>query len=113
MNDSFKNLDYSKFKTYSCKERVSKVNCKDFSRPWEKGGSFSIFLDKLPSILAGNDIRYIIKAISCAAKKKKTSLLCHGRTHHKNRNVSDYHRLDEKKRIHPDSHERGRHYPRP
>ncbi|MBT3177086.1 MAG: hypothetical protein HOG03_08765 [Desulfobacula sp.] len=71
MNDSFKNLDYSKFKTYSCKERVSKVNCKDFSRPWEKGGSFSIFLDKLPSILAGNDIRYIIKAISCAAKKKK------------------------------------------
>jgi len=71
MNDSFKQLDYSRLKTYSIKKRISKVDCKNFSTPWEKGRLFSDFLDTLPSILAGNDLRSIIKAISLAAKDKK------------------------------------------
>lgn len=71
MSDSFKNLDYSRLKTYSAKERKSKVDCKDFSVPWEKGKSFSTFLDTLPTILAGNDLGTVIKAISRAAKNKK------------------------------------------
>ncbi len=71
MNDSFKQLDYSRLKTYSIKKRISKVDCKNFSTPWEKGGRFSDFLDTLPSILAGNDLRSVIKAISLAAKDKK------------------------------------------
>jgi hypothetical protein len=71
MTDSFKSLDYSKLKTYSIKGRKSLVNIKDFSNPWKKGGSFSNFLDTLPTILAGNDLRCVIKAISIAAKDKK------------------------------------------
>ncbi|MBU0463463.1 MAG: hypothetical protein KKD21_01020 [Proteobacteria bacterium] len=71
MSDSFKHLDYSRLKTYSIKDRISKVDCKDFSTPWKKGQLFSAFLNTLPSILAGNDLRYVIKAISLAAKTKK------------------------------------------
>jgi len=71
MNDSFQSLDYSKLKTYSIKGRHSKVDVKDFSTPWEKGNRFSAFLDTLPSILAGNDLRHVIKAISLAAKNRK------------------------------------------
>ena len=81
MNDSFKpdgsikpaapfKLDYSKLKTYSIKERHSKVKIKDFALPFKKGSSFASFLDTLPSILAGNDIRSVIKAIAQAAQKK-------------------------------------------
>ena len=70
MSDPFKPLDYSKLKTYSIKDRHSKVDIKDFSTPWEKGSRLSAFLDTLPSILAGNDLRCVIKAISLAAKNK-------------------------------------------
>ena len=51
MSDSFKLLDYSRFTTYSIKERISKVDIKDFSTPWKKGSSFSDFLDTLHGIL--------------------------------------------------------------
>ncbi|NOX32496.1 MAG: hypothetical protein GXP56_01975 [Deltaproteobacteria bacterium] len=71
MNDSLKTLDFGKLKTYSIKDRHSKVDIKDFSTPWKKGKSFCDFLDTLPSILAGNDLRLVIKAISLAAKNKK------------------------------------------
>jgi hypothetical protein len=81
--DSFKpnapfKLDYSKLKTYSIKERHSKVNIKDFSSPFKKGSSFASFLDTLPSILAGNNFRSVIKAITQAAQKKKGVCLAMG-----------------------------------
>lgn len=63
------NMD--KMKTLSIKDRHSKVNIKDFSSVWEKGGSFKDFLKTFPSILAGNDIRFVIKAIVLAAQTKK------------------------------------------
>ena len=63
-----KQLDFSRLKTYSIKTRKSLVSQKDFSRPWTKGKSFAAFLDTLPSILAGKDIREVIDAISRAAK---------------------------------------------
>ncbi|MCP3872617.1 MAG: hypothetical protein GY699_05595, partial [Desulfobacteraceae bacterium] len=71
MSNSSKPLDYSKLKTYSIKDRNSLVDIKDFSTPWEKGCSFLAFLDTLPSILAGNDLRSVIHSISCAAKNNK------------------------------------------
>ena len=70
MTNSFKPLDYSKLKTYSIKDRHSTVNVKDFSTPWKKGAGFSSFLDTLPAILAGNDLRSVISAIGLAAKNK-------------------------------------------
>jgi hypothetical protein len=64
-------LDYSRLKTYSIKDRQSKVEVRDFSAPWAKGGRFSDFLSTLPSILAGNDLRSVIDAISLAARTQK------------------------------------------
>jgi hypothetical protein len=78
MSNSFKNLDYSKLKTYSVKGRHSKVDVKDFATPWQKGGNFNNFLETLPSILAGNDIKSVIKAISTAAKTDKQVLFAMG-----------------------------------
>jgi len=64
-------LDYSHMKTYSIKDRESKVDVRDFSAPWRKGGRFSDFLSTLPAILAGNDLRSVIDAVSLAAKNKR------------------------------------------
>src|SRR3989339_676253 len=64
-------LDYSRMKTYSIKDRQSKVDIRDFSTPWTKGGRFSDFLSTLPAILAGNDLRSVIDAVSLAAKNKR------------------------------------------
>ncbi|ACN16658.1 conserved hypothetical protein [Desulforapulum autotrophicum HRM2] len=59
-------IDLTKITTYSVKDRKSKVNARDFSKPWIAGGSFSQFLSTLPAILAGNDLIEVIQAISQA-----------------------------------------------
>jgi hypothetical protein len=64
-------LNIDKVETYSIHKRKSLVNIDNFANPWEKGLSFSNFLDNLPSILAGNDLKNIIAAISKAAINKK------------------------------------------
>jgi hypothetical protein len=61
-------LDFSGLKTYSIHDRNSLVSRKDFARPWQKGKDFKTFLDTLPSILAGNDIRAVIQAVADAAR---------------------------------------------
>lgn len=62
-----KPLDYSRLTTYSIKDRKSLVSKDDFSTPWTSGGSLADFLDTLPAILAGKDIRAVIKAVAKAA----------------------------------------------
>lgn len=69
-------LDFSRLKTYSIKDRKSLVSHRDFSTPWTKGGSLSSFLDTLPSILAGKDIRAVIRAVADAVKHK--AAVCFG-----------------------------------
>lgn len=74
MAHSFKPIDTAKLKTYSISERKSKVSANDFAVPWKKDGSFREFLDSLPDILAGADIRAVISSMSEAFIKKKTIL---------------------------------------
>ncbi len=64
-------LDFSRLSTYSIKERKSLVSKDDFAQPWTKGGGLDAFLERLPAILAGKDIRAVIKAIARAAKKQR------------------------------------------
>lgn len=71
MNNPFKHLDFSKINTYSIKDRPSKVDIKDFARPHKKGTPFQSFLESLPAILAGNDLKAVIQAVTVAAKKKR------------------------------------------
>jgi len=71
MNKPCSPLDFDKIKTYSIKDRKSLVSKDDFALPWERGGSLSDFLDTLPSILAGNDIKSVIQAIVQAVQNEK------------------------------------------
>ncbi len=103
-------LDCSGLKTYSIFDRNSLVSHKEFARPWERGKDFSSFLDTLPSILAGNDIRTVIQAVATAAQNRcpvcfamgghviKPVWPCHNRSHGKTGH-------------HLGGHERGRHHP--
>lgn len=59
-------------KTYSLKDRKSKVRLEDFARPWSPGSSFDTFLETLPNLLAAKDLRSVITAILTAKKKDKT-----------------------------------------
>jgi deoxyhypusine synthase len=72
MAKKFKPLDLSKLKTYSLSDRPSKVKTDDFARIWQKGSSFRVFLDSLPDILAGRDLRKVISAIAAAHVDNRT-----------------------------------------
>ena len=72
MAKRFQPLDLSKVKTYSLLDRKSKVKTDDFARIWQKGSSFRVFLDSLPDILAGRDLRNVISAISAAYVDNRT-----------------------------------------
>jgi hypothetical protein len=48
--------------TYSLKDRPSKVSHRDFGQAWTRGGSFREFLERLPTILAGRDLREVALA---------------------------------------------------
>ncbi|WDP87142.1 MAG: deoxyhypusine synthase family protein [Desulfobacter sp.] len=65
-----KGLDFSKLATYSINTRKSLVSKDDFAQPWTRGENITTFLGRLPSILAGKDIRMVINAIAKAAKNK-------------------------------------------
>jgi len=61
-------IDLSKVKTYSLKERKSKVKTKDFVYSF---GVKDKFINSLPRILAGKDLQNLVKFISFARKKNK------------------------------------------
>lgn len=59
-------------KTYSLKERKSKVSMEDFARPWTPGNPFGSFLETLPNLLAAKDFRSAVSKILTARKAGKT-----------------------------------------
>jgi len=76
MIDSNEPLNIDNIKTYSIHDRNSLVTIDNFAAPGRKGQSFSSFLDTLPSILAGKDLRNVIDAIAKAHINKKK--ICFG-----------------------------------
>jgi len=74
MKSKFEPLDLSKVKTYSLLDRQSKVTTDEFAKIWQKGSSFRSFLDNLPDILAGRDLKEVISAISSAYVDNRTVL---------------------------------------
>ena len=75
MRKKFDPIDLEKVKTYPLSDRKSNVSSVDFARTWKKGSSYKDFLDSLPNILAGNQIKAVIAALAAAARKKKTIIL--------------------------------------
>ena len=72
MKADFEPIDLEKVTTYSLSERKSKVGAADFAKIWQKGGSFQSFLDGLPDILAGSQIKTVISTIASAHRNSKT-----------------------------------------
>lgn len=70
-NYKFNPLFPEKLRTVPLKERESKVKIEDFGSPVEKGISLSKWLNSLPNILAGKNIRELAKLIVEAKKKKR------------------------------------------
>lgn len=78
MANSFKPIDLNGIKTYPLSERKSKVNADQFANKWEKGSLFKSFIECLPEILAGSDLRSVISAIAKAYKENRTVILAMG-----------------------------------
>ena len=72
MAKKFQPIDLSKVKTYSLSDRKSKVQAGDFGKTWQKGSSYRAFLDGLPNILAGKQLRDVISAIARAYIDNRT-----------------------------------------
>jgi hypothetical protein len=70
-----KRLDLSKIKSYSLKNRESKVRVHDFAKPCAKDGSFRNFVDSLPDILAAKNFKDVIAAVVHARKAKRPVML--------------------------------------
>lgn len=71
----FKPLSSKGLKTYSIKDRKSKVRVEDFASLPPAGLSFNDFLECLPDILAAKDFKSIVSAVLAAHKNKKTVAL--------------------------------------
>jgi hypothetical protein len=54
-----KPIDLTRVQTYPLASRQSKVSVDDFGRPHKRGGRFSGFVDSLPAILAGTQLRAV------------------------------------------------------
>ena len=75
----FKQIDLSGVKTISIKDRKSKVTPNDFAIPLDaKKASFKDFIDSLPRILIGNELRDVVNDIVRARAKKKPVILMMG-----------------------------------
>ena len=74
----FKPLSLKNIKTYPLRKRQSKVSVKDFGSQWTAGNTMDLWLEGLPNILAGNDLRKLVNRLTTAVKKKKTIILAMG-----------------------------------
>src|SRR6266481_5717219 len=64
--------------TYTLASRKSKVSVRDFAKPPAANASLTKFLDSLPTILAAENLRHLLRAIHSARKQHKAILWCIG-----------------------------------
>ena len=74
----FKPLSLNNVKTYPLKKRQSKVSVRDFGSKWIAGSTMSVWLESLPNILAGNDLRKLVNRLQIAVKERKIIMLAMG-----------------------------------
>ena len=73
-NYSIQPLTLGAVHTYPLASRKSKVSIRDFVKPAGTNSSLTKFLDSLPDILAGEDLRNLLIAIHIARKQRKAIL---------------------------------------
>lgn len=64
----YEEFDLRAVRTYPLAARRSKARSEDFARPHERGGSMRAWLQSLPGILAGQDLRRVIDALVTARR---------------------------------------------
>ena len=74
----FKPISLKNVKTYPIKKRQSKVSARDFGSSWTAGNTMGLWLESLPNILAGNDLRKLVDRLTMAVKEKKTIIVAMG-----------------------------------
>jgi deoxyhypusine synthase len=75
----YKQIDLAGIKTISIKSRKSKVTPKDFAKVIDpKKATVNQFIDSLPAILLGNELRGLVRDIASSRKKKKPVVLMIG-----------------------------------
>jgi len=70
-----KKLDTSRIKTYSLKDRPSKVRLGDFAKPHRPGASFKDFFSSLPNILGAQHLKDVVAALVQARKDQRPVML--------------------------------------
>src|SRR5438309_10186644 len=73
-NYSIPPLTLGAVRTYPLASRKSKVSVRDYVNPAGENSSLTKFLDSLPDILAGEDLRNLLIAIHIARKQRKAIL---------------------------------------
>ncbi len=68
-------FDPSKIRTYSLRDRKSKVRLDELARPHRRGAAFTDFLAGLPNILAARHLREVAAAIAQARKDGRPVML--------------------------------------
>lgn len=68
-------FDPTKIKTYSLRDRQSKVKIDELASPHRKGAAFNSFLSSLPNILAAKQLKDVAAAIAQARKDNRPVML--------------------------------------
>lgn len=71
-------LPWNQLRTYSVKQRPSKVRKEEFAAPLPANPAMQTFLDSLPQILAAKDLRSVIAAMAEAHRGEKMIVLAMG-----------------------------------
>jgi hypothetical protein len=66
----YEEFDLSGTRTYPLASRHSKAHAADFAKPVAPGASFKAWFDALPSILGGEDVRRVVRAIADARSRE-------------------------------------------
>ncbi len=74
----YEQINLNKIKTYSIRNRHSKVNIASFAKPFQKGDSLGQFLANLPDILIGADFKALVGKIVFAFNNEKQIILMMG-----------------------------------
>jgi len=64
-------LDFAGLRTVGLRERGGKIKTADFASPYRKGSGMIAWLDSLPRILAGADLRKVVDALAGARAAKR------------------------------------------
>lgn len=75
MGNNVNPLDLSRVKLTSLRRKRHKVEESLFARKWKKGGTLTDFLNSLPEILAGKDLKKVVDQIAEGVRRKRMVLL--------------------------------------